>query len=101
MEELAGGTMEELDALTRVFLWKDVPPSQPDEETKNLWRRRYESALAVLHHAGIKTGTNGAEKYVEMHAGWDGYFGQLVPSYGYSLDDIDPALAKVKQATAA
>ncbi len=95
VEELEGGTLEELDALTRVFLWRTGKEEPPDEKRKDLWRQRYAVALNRLQQAGIKTEKDGVDKYVEMRARWDGYIRQLAPRYAYDLDEIDVALARV------
>ncbi len=96
VDVLAGGTLEELKTLTRVFLNRDEQPESPDENRKEHWRWRYDAAVTRLKRAGIKTAKNGVEEYIALRSEWDGYIRQLAPSYAYDLDEIDPALAKVE-----
>ncbi len=69
----------------------------PDETRREEWRGRYEGAVERLHRAGIKTNKSGAEQYVSLRAEWDGIIQDLAPQYAYDMDEIDPAVARVKQ----
>ncbi len=96
VEELGRGTMDELRTLRRVFLRKEHEPPAPDGQRKEQWRRRYAAAVKRFQEAKIKTAKDGVEQYVAMRSEWDGYVRELAPAYDYDLDDIDPAMARVK-----
>lgn len=68
-------------------------PHPPDEDTYELWRRRYFGALRTLRQAGIQTVEDeqaGAEYYVNLRRQWNDHVIQLCPRLGFSLEDVDP-----------
>jgi hypothetical protein len=70
------------------------PEAQPDEATRERWRRRYFAALRRLRQAGIQTVSDevaGAEAYVRLRTGWQMHVRALAPALGYTMAEIDPA----------
>jgi hypothetical protein len=73
-----------------------IPESRrdPDEPTRDQWRRRYFAAVRRLHQAGIKTTADpeaGAGAYVSQRTHWDHYITAYAEFMAYDLHDIDPA----------
>lgn len=65
----------------------------PDEDTCELWRRRYFAALRTLRQAGIQTVDDeqaGAEFYVNLRRQWNDYITHMGPMLAYTTEDIDP-----------
>ena len=96
VEDLWRGTMKELRTLTKEFLSDESPDAPPDPQTRDLWRRRYEQAVARLNAAGIKTTGDGVEDYIALRKQWDRHIYMLAPKFAYDMDEIDTAMAKVK-----
>ncbi len=96
VDHLWRGTLMEMKTLAQTFLPKVVIDVPPDEQTRRRWQRRYEAGVERLRRAGIKTTTSGLEKYVSLRRQWDRYITLLAPQFAYDMDEIDPALAKVK-----
>ena len=68
-------------------------PHAPDDDTCDLWRRRYFAALRTLRRAGIQTVDDeqaGAEFYVNLRRQWNDYISHMAPMLAYSTEDIDP-----------
>jgi hypothetical protein len=96
IDQLWRGTLMELKTLIRSFAPSADVEMPPSEETRARWRRRYAAALDRLQHAGIKTTGSGVEHYITLRAQWDRYITVLAPKFAYDMDEIDPALAKLK-----
>lgn len=67
---------------------------EPDEATRERWRRRYHAAVRRLRQAGVKTyadETVGAEIYASLRAEWDHRMQVLAPAMGYTMKELDPA----------
>ena len=67
---------------------------QPDERTRERWRRRYQAALQRFKQAGIETVEDeaaGFETYVSLRAEWDDSIATLAPLLAYEMEEIDPA----------
>ncbi|NUQ20082.1 MAG: two pore domain potassium channel family protein [Gemmatimonadaceae bacterium] len=67
---------------------------EPDEETRERWRRRYHAAVRRLREAGVKTYADeavGAEIYASLRAEWDHRLQVVAPAMGYTMKEIDPA----------
>ena len=72
---------------------------QPDDETRERWRRRYAAAVRRLRQAGVATYHDeavGAEIYASLRAEWDHRIRVLAPAMGYEMKEIDPAGADPK-----
>ena len=69
----------------------------PDQQTRERWRKRYETGVERLKAAGIKTTQDGVENYLSLRKQWDRYITLLAPKFAYDMNEIDTALAKVKQ----
>ena len=96
VEELGRGALMELRMVTELSP-KDANYEQsPDEQRRDLWRRRYEAAIERLRRGGIKTDKSGVERYIALRSQWDSYIRELALQYGYGMDEIDPALAKIR-----
>jgi hypothetical protein len=83
-----------ITSLAETFIPDDLPSpdEQPDQETRERWRRRYQAALRRLRQAGIETVEDedaGAEEYVELRSHWHPHINALAPALAYSLDEID------------
>ncbi len=96
VEQLGYGALMVLRMVLKLSPRQADVNKSPDEQTRELWRRRYEAALERLHRAGIKTDKSGADQYISLRSEWDGYITALAPQYAYDMDEIDPALAKLK-----
>jgi hypothetical protein len=68
----------------------------PDENTKVVWRDRFEAARRCLAEAGIATSSSSdaAQKYVEFRAEWQPLINSLAPSMALKAQEIDPATAR-------
>jgi hypothetical protein len=82
--------------LAEAFIPGDLPdPSkQPNEETRERWRRRYFAGLRRLREAGLQTvmdEQSGAELYLTLRARWDGHIKALAPALAYGIEEVDPA----------
>ncbi|HEX2781904.1 MAG TPA: hypothetical protein VHM30_20520 [Gemmatimonadaceae bacterium] len=67
---------------------------EPDEATRERWRRRYHAAVRRLRQAEVKTyadETLGAEIYVALRAEWDHRLRVLAPGMCYTMKELDPA----------
>lgn len=67
---------------------------EPDDATRERWRRRYLAAVRRLKEAGIRTYPDeavGAEIYVSLRAQWDHRIAVLAPAMAYTMKEIDPA----------
>jgi hypothetical protein len=89
-----------VNTLQQTFLPKRSPESQqPDENDVEVWRRRYFAALGQLREAGLETRTDeaaGAGEYVDMRREWDPYVRTLAPAMGFKMEEIDPAIASLR-----
>lgn len=95
VEQLWDGATMLLETITNTFLHGETrsSPHAPDEDTCELWRRRYFAALRTLRQAGIKTVDDeqaGAEYYVNLRRQWNDYITHVGPLMAYSTEDIDP-----------
>jgi hypothetical protein len=95
VDQLERGTLMELKTLAHTFLHESDLGKPPDEQTRARWRRRFEAARERIRRAGIKTNEAGAEEYVSLRGEWDKYTAGLAPRFGYELNEVDTALAKV------
>ena len=84
-----------LETLSNTFLSSVTRglPHAPDDDTCELWRRRYYAALRTLRQAGIRTvddEQSGADYYVNLRRQWNDYIAHMAPILAYSTEDIDP-----------
>jgi hypothetical protein len=99
VDELWEASMMELKTLASNF----APEENKDQDTpldpqkRDLWQRRYHVAVKHIEQAGIKTSKSGMEKYISLRSEWDRYIIALVPHFTFGMDEIDPALAKLRQ----
>jgi hypothetical protein len=96
VDQLGIGALMELKMAFKLSPIEVHVDESPDEQTRDLWRRRYEAAVERLEQAGIKTKNSGAEQYVSLRSKWDPIVKELAPQFGYDMDEIDPAMAKIK-----
>lgn len=95
VEQLWDAAMMLLETVGDTFLHgatRGAPPV-PDDDTWELWRRRYFAALRTLRQAGIQTVEDeqaGAEYYVNLRRQWNHYIMNMAPLLGYSKEDVDP-----------
>lgn len=85
-----------ITGLAETFIPDDrpSPDEQPDQESRERWRRRYRAALRRLGEAGIETAEDeraGAEQYIELRRHWHSHIKALAPALAYGLDEIDTA----------
>jgi hypothetical protein len=97
VEQLWHASLLELKTLASNFAPEADMDAPPDEERRALWQRRYEMALERMKRAGIKTSKSGADHYISLRTEWDRYILSLAPHFAFDIDEIDPALAKVKK----
>jgi hypothetical protein len=97
IDQLKRGTMLELRTVISSFVPDAETDIPPDEQMRARWRRRYAAGIEQLRRAGIKTTEAGAEEYIALRAQWDRYITSLAPQFAYHMDEIDTALAKVKE----
>jgi hypothetical protein len=98
VEQLWRGTLMELRVLAANVRPEAQPAPPPDEATRAAWQRRYAAAVERLQRAGISTAAAGAGDYVALRTQWDGLVTRLAASFAFNLDEVDTALARVKQA---
>src|ERR1700752_3045046 len=84
-----------LETVSDTFLAGTTSSSMhaPDENTCELWRRRYFAAVRTLRQAGIQTVDDeqaGAEVYVNWRRRWNDYITHMGPMLAYTTEDIDP-----------
>jgi Ion channel len=89
------GAMDSLTELAMTFLPTGMPDEvpEPDEATRDRWKRRYHAACERLRQAGICTiadEENGAETYCVLRARWDRYLGAFAEHMLQKMDVIDP-----------
>ena len=90
-------------SLEETYLPGGVPnrDQEPDEPTRECWRRRYQAALFRLRQAGIQTiedEQTGLETYINLRCRWDAYITGLAPAMIHPLDEIDPAVHAPEEA---
>lgn len=95
VEQLWDGSRLLLENLSHTFLDSATSSSLHalDEDTCELWRRRYFAALRTLRQAGIQTVDDeqaGAEFYVNLRRQWNDYITDLGPVLAHTTEDIDP-----------
>jgi len=95
VEQLWDGARLLLETVSDTFLSGETrgSPHAPDEDTCELWRRRYFAALRTLRQAGIQTVDDeqaGAEYYVNLRRQWNDYITHMGPVLAYTTQDIDP-----------
>ena len=95
VEQLWDSSMLLLETVSNIFLDGQTRglPHAPDEDTCELWRRRYFAAVRTLNSAGIQTVDDeqaGAEYYVNLRRQWNDYIMHMSPLLAYSKEDIDP-----------
>ena len=95
VEQLWDGATMLLETISNTFLHEATrgSPHAPDDDTCELWRRRYFAALHTLRQAGIQTVDDeqaGAEYYVNLRRQWNDYITHLGPMLAYSTEDVDP-----------
>ncbi len=95
VNQLWRGSMHLLTFLSDSFLPHGMPdPEEPDEPTRQLWRRRYRAGLLRLRQAEIETiedEASGAETYIALRMRWDRFIRALAAHMGRGMDVIDPA----------
>ena len=95
VEQLWDGARLILETVSNTFLPGETrgSPHIPDEDTGELWRRRYFAALRTIRAAGIQTVDDeqaGAEYYVNLRRQWNDYISHMGPMLAYSTEDVDP-----------
>ena len=95
VEQLWDGATMLLETISSTFLYSTTrsSPHAPDEDTCELWRRRYFAALRTLRQSGIQTVDDeqaGAEYYVNLRRQWNDYITHMGPMLAYTTEDIDP-----------
>jgi hypothetical protein len=95
VDQLWRATMRMMVLLADSFLPGGVPEpvGEPDEATRDRWRRRYFAGVRRLRQAGIKTIADeeaGATVYVSLRQRWDNYVGHFGRYMAQDLDNIDP-----------
>lgn len=83
-----------ITGLAETFIPDDrpSPDEQPDQETQERWRRRYQAALRRMRQAGIETVEDehaGADEYVELRSHWHSHVNALAPALAYTIEEID------------
>jgi hypothetical protein len=96
IESLGRSSLLELKSLATLSPIDTDFEAPPDEATRERWRRRYEAGVKRIRKAGIKTKNEGVEQYIALRSQWDRYISEMAPAYAYEMDEIDPALAKIK-----
>ncbi len=99
--QLWRASMLMLNNLTANFLSGEMGEKQPDDETRERWRRRYQAALQRFRQAGIETiadETAGFEIYVSLRAEWDDLIASLAPLLAYETEEIDVAGSRLESA---
>jgi hypothetical protein len=89
------GAMDSLTELAMTFLPNGLPDHvpEPDEATRDRWKRRYHAACERMRQAGIRAiadEENGAETYCALRARWDRYLGAFAEHMLQRMDAIDP-----------
>ena len=97
VDQLWRATLMELKTLIASFAPDANIDAPPEGKTLARWRQRYAAAVERLERAGIKTTDSGVEEYIALRVQWDRYITELAPRFAYAMDEIDTALAKVKQ----
>lgn len=90
-----------LNNLTENFLPGEAGEKQPDDETRERWRRRYQAAIQKFRQAGIETVADeaaGFEIYVSLRAEWNHLIASLAPLLAYEMKEIDPAGSRPESA---
>jgi hypothetical protein len=79
--------------LSIVFLPGGIPQQEPDDATKELWRRRYRAACDRLRRAGIQTMSDqraGEDVYINLRARWHRYIEVFAEHMMHELEVVDP-----------
>ena len=97
VDQLWRGTILELKTLARAFIPNEQIEVPPDPQTRERWQRRYATAIERLQRVGIKTTESGIEEYISLRTKWDRFITLLAPKFAFSLDEIDTALARIKE----
>jgi hypothetical protein len=95
------GGMQLLTELADVFLPIAVGEHRADQGTRDIWRRRYDEALARLRREGIEVSdesNHGFDRYVELREKWDAYIVEFARYLGYPMDEVDPAMKRADKA---
>lgn len=66
VEDLWRSTMKELQTLATEFLPNEDLDAPYNQQTHELWRKRYEQGVERLKAAGIKTTNEGTEDYLSL-----------------------------------
>ena len=90
-------TLLELKTLIQTFVPNADLDSPISAERQELWRRRYRAGVERLQSAGIRTTEAGVEEYVALRCRWDRYITLLTPKFAYEMEEVDTALAKIKE----
>jgi hypothetical protein len=104
VEELWDGATLLLETVADIFLRPAIRglPHTPNDDTCELWQRRYFAALRTLRQAGIQTVDDeqaGAEYYVNLRRQWNDYITHMAPMLAYSTEDIDPVGYRAEKAS--
>lgn len=83
--------------LEKTFVSHRAPSREvePDQQTDDFWRARYDAALLCFRRAGIEITQDpraGAEAYIACRLQWNQHIVDLAPSMAYTLEEIDPAM---------
>jgi hypothetical protein len=101
VDQLWRASMLLLSNLTKNFTPGETSVKQPNEQIRERWHRRYQSALRRFQQAGIETvadKTAGFEIYVSLRAEWDDLIASLAPLLAYEIEEIDPAGSRPESA---
>lgn len=96
--QLWAASMMLVTTLEDTFLPNGAPrqDAQPDRQTEDRWKARYDDALLRLRQAGVQTIDDariGAEAYISCRMQWDHHIRNLAPSMAYSMEEIDSAMS--------
>ena len=92
-----------LRTLSGTFVHERDAHPESDEETRELWRRRYFLALHHLRQAGIRTVDDeqrGAQVYVNLRSEWNKGISDIGPMLAYSDEEVDPVIHRLRTSPA-
>lgn len=103
VDQLWSGSNLLLRTLSGTFVHERDAHPEDDEETRELWRRRYFLALERLRQAGIRTVADeqrGAQLYVNLRSEWNKGIADIGPMLAYSDEEIDPIIHRLRTSPA-
>jgi hypothetical protein len=89
-----------VSTLNETFL-DQAPEAGSDPMEAEAWRARYFAGVQHLRQADLPLVADeetGAEFYVKLRRQWDPLIASLAPAMAYSMDEIDPATSRPKEA---